>query len=617
MRGVHHQSRSIRARLMQIVFTLVVPGAIGFAIFSVSFYEHERDHIAQSTVATAVAIASAVDRDLATLQVAGEILASSASLQSDDLAAFHRKLTQLDPTEFGDNFSLTEPSGRQVLNTLLHNNETPPVRDLRAGQRQVLETRKPSVSDVFIGRVLQRPLTAIDVPVFRDGEVKYIFTIGVLPERLTGLLLRQKLPPNWIVVIVDTSGVIVARTHNPERFVGKKAAPMLLEARAKMPSGMVELQSVEGIPVFSSFARSEVSGWTVAIGIPVAELSHDLNKLLLFGGFSAIGLLVAGLTLATFQSNQIARAMQNLLGPALALGRGEVPNTPRLNVREADDVAQALDQAYQLLQRRTVELDRARQKHKQAQILASMKDEFVANVSHELRTPLTAISGSLGLLAGGAAGSLPKPAARLISIAHNNALRLIRLINDILDIGKIESGKMTFDFRAVDLRAAAEQAIDANGAFAEGHGVLLRLDEASQNCTVRADPDRLMQIFTNLLSNAIKFSPEGGEVVVSLLRSKNKGRLLVRDHGSGIPEVFKPRIFEKFAQAESGNARQQGGTGLGLNIVAKIVAEHDGTVGFEDAPGGGTIFYVELPLWVAKKDHGAAGLIAQDTFTVT
>jgi two-component system sensor histidine kinase/response regulator len=596
----HRAPRTIRARLMQIVFTLVVPGAIGFAVVASSFYERERDRIALGTIVTARALGSAVDRDLLTTTVAAQILASSPLLQSDDFAAFHRDATKLLPMEFGNNFVLSDATGRQILNTLVPYGEAIPSREMRNGLRRVFETGKPSVSNVFIGRVLKQPIISFDVPVLRDDKVKYVLSIGVFTQRLNDLLIRQKLPLHWIAVIVDTSGVIVARTHNPERFVGQKAAPLLLEAMARAPSGVVETKSVEGIPVFSSFSRSEVSNWTVAIGIPVAELSHGLNRLLLLGGAGMIGVLLAGLALATYQSNQIAQAVQNLIPPALALGRGEVPNTPRSNVREADDVALALGRAYQILQSRTVERDRAKQKEKQARILTGMMDEFVANVSHELRTPLTSIAGSLGLLAGGAGGPLPRTAARLVSIAHTNAQRLVRLINDILDIGKIESGNMTFDFAPVDLRAAAEQAIDANRAFAEIHHASIRLEMASPGCIVRADADRLIQVFTNLLSNAIKFSPDGGEVVVTIRHEAGMGCILVRDHGPGIPAAFRSRIFQKFAQAEVGDARQKGGSGLGLNIVSKIVTQHGGNVGFRDAPGGGTIFHVEIPLWAEQ-----------------
>jgi PAS domain S-box-containing protein len=241
--------------------------------------------------------------------------------------------------------------------------------------------------------------------------------------------------------------------------------------------------------------------------------------------------------------------------------------------------------------------------------LDRLKDEFVAMVSHELRTPLTSISGSLGLLMGNAAGHLPATAKRLLTIAHANSQRLVRLINDILDLQKIESGQVVFHLRYLGLRALVEQTIDANRAVAQGAGVRIRL-EAGTDGEVFADADRIAQIVTNLLSNAIKFSPSGEEVVVAIARHGDDLRVSVRDHGPGIPEEFKPRIFEKFAQADSSDARQKDGTGLGLNIVKQLIHQHGGKVGFAAAPGGGAVFHFDLPCHfepaVRERDRQAA-----------
>jgi signal transduction histidine kinase len=245
-----------------------------------------------------------------------------------------------------------------------------------------------------------------------------------------------------------------------------------------------------------------------------------------------------------------------------------------------------------------------------ARRLAGMMDEFVANVSHELRTPLTSIAGSLGLLTAGVAGKLPEAAGRLISIAHANSQRLVRLINDILDIGKMESGQMLCEFGPIDVRAAIEQMINANRALAEARGVTVRFEMLSSNCMVRADADRLVQVLTNLLSNAIKFSPPKDEVVIMVEPLAGAASVTVRDHGPGIPQEFRSRIFGKFAQARNDGGEPKGGSGLGLNIAAKIVAQHGGTIGFRDAPGGGTIFHFEIPLWNTDAEeisirHGA------------
>jgi PAS domain S-box-containing protein len=201
--------------------------------------------------------------------------------------------------------------------------------------------------------------------------------------------------------------------------------------------------------------------------------------------------------------------------------------------------------------------------------LQLLREEFVATVSHELRTPLTSIAGSLGLLAGQMPEAMSESQKKLLKIAQSNCERLVRLIGDILDMEKIESGLVSFEFSRINLRLVAEEAIEANRGFAEGFGVSVRLHDASVDAEVNADPDRLAQLITNLLSNAIKFSPRDAEVLVAVEKAQtgNAFRLSVRDHGSGVPEAFKPHIFEKFAQAVGTESRKRGGTGLGLCIA--------------------------------------------------
>ncbi|WP_341908666.1 PAS domain S-box protein [Polaromonas sp. YR568] len=226
-----------------------------------------------------------------------------------------------------------------------------------------------------------------------------------------------------------------------------------------------------------------------------------------------------------------------------------------------------------------------------------MKSEFVSTVSHELRTPLTSIRGSLGLVMGGVAGQLPDKARALVDIARTNCERLIRLINDILDSEKIESGKVTFDLLPLDMQELLEQAISANEGFAMQHNVKVALKAEKFAVMVYADSDRLVQVVTNLLSNAIKFSPVNETVTVRLRWKAGIARVEVTDKGPGIPEEFRQRIFQKFSQADSSDTRQKGGTGLGLSISRAIVERMEGTMGFTTEIGVGTTFYFELPEW--------------------
>jgi PAS domain S-box-containing protein len=223
-----------------------------------------------------------------------------------------------------------------------------------------------------------------------------------------------------------------------------------------------------------------------------------------------------------------------------------------------------------------------------------MKDEFVSTVSHELRTPLTAIYGSLDLLASGMGGELPEDARQLLAISHESTERLIRLINDMLDMEKIASGKIEYRMQRQPLAPLVERALRDTQAFAEGLGVRLRLVEAAGG-DVEADADRIIQVCVNLLSNGAKYSPEGGTVEVFVQARGATMRVGVVDRGPGVPEEFRPRVFERFAQAIAHDRRAQGGTGLGLSICRAIVEAHGGAIGFDSEPGVRTEFWFTLP----------------------
>ncbi|SFV00418.1 multi-sensor hybrid histidine kinase [Polaromonas sp. YR568] len=241
-----------------------------------------------------------------------------------------------------------------------------------------------------------------------------------------------------------------------------------------------------------------------------------------------------------------------------------------------------------------------------------MKSEFVSTVSHELRTPLTSIRGSLGLVWGGVAGELPERAKSLVGIAKTNCERLIRLINDILDSEKIESGKMTFELQAQELEPLMQQALADNEGFAEQHQVTVVLHRAAGPVRVCVDSDRLTQVVTNLLSNAIKYSPPQGTVKVMIRRLVNRVRVEVIDSGPGIPEEFRKRLFQKFSQADSSDTRQKGGTGLGLSISKAIIERMDGSIGFTSESNKGTTFFFELPEWrEAPPVTAPMGLVAR------
>ncbi len=238
--------------------------------------------------------------------------------------------------------------------------------------------------------------------------------------------------------------------------------------------------------------------------------------------------------------------------------------------------------------------------------IAHLKNEFVSTVSHELRTPLTSIAGMLELLDAEVVGALPAEVKEMVNVAYNNSQRLIRLINDILDIEKIESGRMPFDLAPLPLAPLIEKAVAETQSFAQGFGVRVATQFRIEDAIALVDPDRFIQVLTNLISNATKFSPRAETVLVTLNRSCDRLRISVTDRGPGIPEVFRSRMFEKFAQADGSDSRRLAGTGLGLAIVKEIVEHLDGTVDFDTELGRGTTFHINLPEWKAIEARSEA-----------
>lgn len=229
-----------------------------------------------------------------------------------------------------------------------------------------------------------------------------------------------------------------------------------------------------------------------------------------------------------------------------------------------------------------------------------LKKEFVSTVSHELRTPLTSIRGSLTLLSVGALGSLPEQAKKVVSIAERNTIRLITLINDILDIEKLESGKLDMVFDTVQMSNVLDRSAEAVRAFAEQNGI--KLEMIHTNASVYADGDRLVQVIVNLVSNAVKFSPKGQTVTVAVSEIPNWVEVKVIDRGRGIPPKYKNLLFQRFQQVEASDARKKGGTGLGLAICKGIIEAHGGAIGVESEEGKGSIFWFKIP-----PQAGAAG----------
>jgi PAS domain S-box-containing protein len=221
-----------------------------------------------------------------------------------------------------------------------------------------------------------------------------------------------------------------------------------------------------------------------------------------------------------------------------------------------------------------------------------LKKGFLSTVSHELRTPLTSIRGSLALLASGAVGALSAEVIDVVTIAERNAVRLVALINDILDLERLETGKIELQFAQVPVEAIVRRATESLATFGQTHGVTVVAPEVAS--MIWADAERIVQVLVNLLSNAVKFSPPNGVVTIGVAQQEGWIEFRVTDHGRGVPEVHRRAIFERFRQVESSDAREKGGTGLGLAICKSIVEQHGGSIGVDSEEGAGSVFWFRV-----------------------
>jgi len=224
------------------------------------------------------------------------------------------------------------------------------------------------------------------------------------------------------------------------------------------------------------------------------------------------------------------------------------------------------------------------------------KSNWVSMVSHELRTPLTAIYGSLGLLLANKNSHMDSDAVNMVTIANSNCQRLVRLVNDVLDIEKIESGQLALNKSDATLTELIREVELINRDLAKKHHVNIKVENSYEELIICVDADRIVQALQNIVSNAIKFSPENSVVIVRLEKFADEIRLSVIDAGAGIDPEFHDKVFTRFAQADDVSIRKQGGSGLGLNISQSIIEQHNGKIGYYNNPDKGVTFYFTLPL---------------------
>lgn len=348
--------QSVRTLLVWLVLACLLPGVIGAGFLFAYEYREGRAQLEKGTLQTTRALTQTIDSHLLKAQAVAQSLAASDWLLGGDLARFHRQASEaVALVGAGTRLILRNTAGRSVVDTAMKfglplSDEAPPDQ-----VRDVLATDQPTGFDVIVGTV---PSMNVNVPVIIGGKLAYALSIVILPAQFNALLKAQRLPADWVAVVIDRSGTVAGRTLAPEQFVGHKAATKLLQRMTGSTEGFLEATTLEGTPMLSFYSRSPVTNWTTAIGIPrqslIGELMHNLAMLAL--GIAA--LFGVGLTLAWFMGGRIARSVQALIAPANALGSAAwVPVLPvHVHFKEAAEVAQSLSRAAALLNKRAATL---------------------------------------------------------------------------------------------------------------------------------------------------------------------------------------------------------------------------------------------------------------------
>jgi signal transduction histidine kinase len=601
-----HRAPTIRRQLIWVVLAAALPVWLASALLLYEVHLRERALDERNAGATARALALAVDRDLASALTAAQILATAPALAADDLAGFHVRATVALSSGAGDNVVLSDASGQQLVNTLGPHGVALPRHGNPDQLRKVLESRQPAISDLYTGGLLQRPVISVDVPVLRDGRVAYVLSVGLFPERFGKILRDQRLPPAWVAVIFDTRGVVVARTHSPERYVGQKGSPALVARIAQEAQGLVRTTTLEGTDVSAVFSRLQLAPWSVAIALPTAEVEARLSQSLRLSIAVTLALVVLGVFGARVVGERLARPIRALVAPALAHGRGERVEFVPLGLAEADEVGRALAEGSRRLEERTGERDSAEQAKRQsleamqaAEDAAHARSTYFAYLSHELRTPLTAILGYADLLSSRTRNVAGDPRLQSYCRRIEQGVRhLLAVVNDILDYAKFEAHEIVLRKERVDIGAEIRNALGLVAGNAERGGVELRCEIAPGLPPLVADPVRLRQVLLNLLSNAVKFTRRGGVVHVGARAEAGQMVIEVRDQGIGIPPEDLPRVLEPFGQAKDPLSRKGEGTGLGLPLAKGLVELHGGAFELASELGFGTTITIRLPLGV-------------------
>jgi signal transduction histidine kinase/ActR/RegA family two-component response regulator len=591
----------LRRRLFILGCAGIVPLALMAALSLDALQAPQREQARVVGRELARSVANAVDAEVSSAVEVLETLATTPTLDLDDLRGFRERAERVLATQPDwAAIVLSAPDGASLIDTRIGDGTVPlPLVDVASFER-VAQTGAAAIGNLT-GTPDGHWFFPVRVPVERDGGLRFVLSAVVTPEAVRNVLTRQDLPADWVISIVDANNRRIARSRAHENNLGGRlsdSGQQVLDSGRERDGFGISV-TLEGERIYTPYSRL-ANGWTAVLGFPTSVADAAASRALTtYGG----GVLLS-ITIAVLGSLWIARTitqpMADLRRAAEALGRRTTPPRVETSIQEIRDVAAALHAAAEDLHRSAREREQLLHNERLARAAAEAadraKDEFMAVLSHELRTPLNAVQGWANMLASGRISD-PATAERALSAIVRNADVQIHLIDELLDLSRIASGKLRLEIGRVDLRQVVQEAIDAVRPAADGKRVAIEPAFDPDAVLIEGDAGRLRQVVWNLLANAVKFTHDGGRIQAHVRGDGRQVRIMVRDTGEGIAPELLPYVFERFRQGDSSSTRSHGGLGLGLALVRHLVELHGGTVEAESGGRGqGATFTVVLPV---------------------
>jgi signal transduction histidine kinase/CheY-like chemotaxis protein len=413
----------------------------------------------------------------------------------------------------------------------------------------------------------------------------FLLSAIIDPQSTLELLQLQKVPSDWVAVVLDRNRRIVARTMDNDRMFSRPAAPSLRSALDRQPDGWFRGVTLEGTEVYTPYVTSDFSGWSVAFGIPSGFVESGGVTTQRYVGIGLAIALSLALLLAWHMSRRISRPITSLAKVATALGRGESVNLPEAgSVSEVHEVGNALIDAAKAVSEREQRLREADQ----------AKDDFLAMLGHELRNPLSALSAASQVLQMTDRGEDDESWNQVVPIIDRQVRHMARMVDDLLDTARVTTGKVVLNRQPLNLADAVTHTVQDLRAAGVLEGRDFHLDTLP--VWVNADQPRIDQIVSNIVSNAVKFTPAEGRIRVRVFQRGDDAVVEVSDNGIGLSPQDVSRIFDLFWQGEQALDRADSGLGVGLTLVRDLVNLHGGKVTVHsDGPGHGACFTISIP----------------------